>query len=65
MVNYRANHVNGHGIIFVIWNNDVGKGFCGLDELFVLVEKTGGGREHEAFRLLRERVAATDGSRRL
>jgi uncharacterized protein len=36
-----------------------------LDELFVLVEKTGGTREHEAFRLLRERVAATDGPRRL
>ena len=36
-----------------------------LDELFVLVEKTGGSREHEAFGLLRERVAATDGPRRL
>ena len=36
-----------------------------LDELFVLVGKTGGSREHEAFGLLRERVAATDGRRGL
>jgi hypothetical protein len=36
-----------------------------LEELSVLVEKTGGSREHEAFGLLRERVAATDGPRRL
>ena len=36
-----------------------------LDELFVLVEKTGGSREHEAFGLLRGRVAATESPRRL
>ncbi len=36
-----------------------------LDELFVLVEKTGGSREHEAFGLLRERITATDRPRRL
>jgi len=36
-----------------------------LDDLFVLVQKTGGSREHEAFGLLRDRVAATDSPRRL
>jgi hypothetical protein len=63
----RAAHAVIEGAIFVTRLHLIGADEVArrLDELFVLVEKTGGSREHEAFRLLRERVAATDGSRRL
>ena len=63
----RAAHAVIEGAILVTRLHLIGVDEVGrrLDELFVLVEKTGGSREHEAFGLLRGRVAATDGPRRL
>ena len=35
MVYYGTNHVDGHGVVFVVGNDDVGKGFRGFDKLLV------------------------------